>query len=646
MKKADIDWQQGAPQSREFDDCYFSSEGGIEETEYVFLQQNELPERWKDTKAFVVAETGFGTGLNFLVTANAFLSTSDKNSKLYYYSVEKFPLSKSDLSKALNKWPSLSQLVNELIDNFPPPIPGFHRLSLYENSIQLILLQGDINSMLPQMNCLVDAWYLDGFAPDKNPEMWSEEVFKNIAELSHRGTQLSTYTVAGHVRRGLVSAGFQVKKVKGFGKKRHMIKAMFEAENTKTVSLPWFNPAPTYDASRITIIGAGIAGLTTAWELVQRGYQVNIIDKENDVAQQASGNPAAIVMPRIGINNSVENEFYATAFLQAIRQLKAIDAAIEDFSWHQCGVIQLSSNERLTKLIQKNEHIDDFSLPLSASEASKQAGIELQENGLLLPTAGWVDAPLLCKALQQLCGDNIQFYSNINIQRLDYSNDTWSIYDSDNRCITESETVVLCNAADCMQLEQSKWLSLESVRGQISYLAVKEIADLQCVICHDGYVTPAMDGIHIVGATFSINDKSMNVSVADHEDNINSLQQHIADVKGINVDALQGRVSRRAVTADRLPMIGALADNDFFNTHYHDLHKGKKPDSYPSAKYHPGLYVNTGHGSRGITSSFLTAQWLASQINNEPSTLSRRVQQALNPSRFIIRQLKKKITNE
>lgn len=207
----------GAPRSKEFDDVYFSAENGLAETQHVFLAGNSLPERWGGRREFIIAETGFGTGLNFLAAWKLFEETAAPDQTLHFISFEKFPLSAAQIEEYLSVWQSeFSGLLEVLVQKYTS---GAVQMN---DRVRLTLIFGDVNEEIVKQNFKADAWFLDGFKPSSNPEMWSETVFQNMARLSAEGATLATFTAAGFVRRGLTAAGFAVKKVPGYGTKRDM----------------------------------------------------------------------------------------------------------------------------------------------------------------------------------------------------------------------------------------------------------------------------------------------------------------------------------------------------------------------------------------------------------------------------------------
>ncbi len=222
---ANIEWRDGQPYASEFQDVYFSTDNGLLETDYVFLQGNHLTTRWLDAEmqTFTIAETGFGTGLNFLCAVDTWLATNPENATLHFISTEKYPLSLQDMYTALSFWPQLKAVSEPFLAQYESLINGANTITLYDNRVQLSLLIGDASECLSKITSQVDAWFLDGFAPAKNPEMWQTELFQQMARLSKTSTTFATFTSAGDVRRGLMNAGFNVTKRTGFGKKREML---------------------------------------------------------------------------------------------------------------------------------------------------------------------------------------------------------------------------------------------------------------------------------------------------------------------------------------------------------------------------------------------------------------------------------------
>lgn len=229
-----IEWRNGQPYSTRFEDVYFSTSAdnpqqGPLETEYVFLKHNQLAERWQhlSESSFTIAETGFGTGLNFLSACRLWLSMAPKSACLHFISTEKYPLTQAQMQQAHANWEDLSAISQAFLLQYTSLPNGVHRFILFAGRIQLTLHIGDIQSTLPNLNTQVDAWFLDGFAPAKNPDMWQPALFAHMAHLSHNQTTFATFTSAGVVRRALQAHGFSVHKASGYGKKREMLYGHF-----------------------------------------------------------------------------------------------------------------------------------------------------------------------------------------------------------------------------------------------------------------------------------------------------------------------------------------------------------------------------------------------------------------------------------
>ena len=229
MQFSNIKWINNNPYSIDFNDIYFSTNDGLEETEYVFIEHNQLKQRFSslENSRFTIVETGFGTGLNFLAVVAHWLALAPLDAELHYFSIEKYPLTLIDLTRAHALWPQFAEISSEFLQKYAKLKTGNNIFSMAGSRIQLSLQTDDISHALPQITQKADAWLLDGFAPAKNAEMWSNEVFTQIARLSKLNTTFATFTSAGVVRRGLQAVGFKVEKHTGFGKKREMLSGVF-----------------------------------------------------------------------------------------------------------------------------------------------------------------------------------------------------------------------------------------------------------------------------------------------------------------------------------------------------------------------------------------------------------------------------------
>lgn len=369
MKYAKPEWRNGQPYNPDFADVYFSADNGLAESEHVFIQHNQLLERFKQVaeqavdnnfSQFVIAETGFGSGLNFLLTVKYWLQLSHASQTLCFYSLEHAPFCLEDLQRAHQAWPELAEHAQALQQVYQVASDGFHLLELFSGRVRLVLMIGEAEQMLGQCQASVDAWFLDGFAPALNQQMWSSGLFQQIKRLSRPGTTFSTYTAVGDVRRGLAEAGFAVQKVAGCGNKRHMLKGEFMPQAFTASTAPgyqtWFEGVVSNlgRKSHIAIIGAGIAGLATAWSLVKRGFKVTVLEQGRRYGAQASGNPHAMLMPRLSLQDAADAEFYSSAYFHALRCLQQLDP--QQQGWQQsggCSCHPLSALENRWRVIHK-----------------------------------------------------------------------------------------------------------------------------------------------------------------------------------------------------------------------------------------------------------------------------------------------------
>ena len=623
IETAQLDWAQGqGPVSRRFGDVYFSAEDGLAETRHVFLGGCGLPEAWAGKGGFTIGETGFGSGLNFLAAWQSWRKTAPPGSRLHYVSVEGFPLSPADLKRVHEPWPELAELSQALLAVYPLPRPGFHRLLLDSGRVSLTLMLGEALNMLSSLEGRVDAWFLDGFAPSGNPDMWRPEVLDEIARLSAPDARLASFTVAGAVRRRLSEVGFVVDKATGFGRKREMLVARYQGAPGQCRVDPWYRQAPSSPRT-VAVVGGGIAGCAVAEAFHRRGAVVRLYERNAQLMSEASGNPMGLVMPRLGLEPSPTTRFFLQAYLFALHRLQEIGGQA---GFHPCGVLELARNETVAARHIRLSELDVLPPALmrrvDREEASLLAGIPLSSGGLFHASAGWLRPPdyghALAKGVEAHCGVEVADLEALN-----------------------ADMVILANARAVRRFAPLSWLPLEIKRGQINLPPVTPVsAGLRCVVTYKGYLTPARQGRHCLGATYTNTEEdiSCDSTLKDSDSNIKSLEKYI---DGLSFpEAGEGRASLRCMTPDRVPLAGPAPDFAAYETDYARLRHGDRRASYPPARNHPGLYVLTGLGSRGMVTAPLAAEMLAAQVYGEPWPVEREVANLLHPGRFIIRGLR------
>lgn len=666
LRSANLDWSQpDTPAASDFGDIYYSVDNGLAETEHVFLQHNQLPDAWRDRPHFCIAETGFGTGLNFLATLQCWQKNRDQNQHLTFISVEKYPLLQADLQRALSNWPSLHNHAQHLIDHYPPLLPGLHCIEFAECNARLLLFFGEAvdgfralkqtrnRSTSTTHNRSVDCWFLDGFAPAKNPDMWSEALFNEMADLSTASASFATFTAAGVVKRGLKAAGFTVEKVAGFGRKREMLKGRYsggdkkqEPRSPRHHNANWAaqsaNPTPP---RHVAVIGGGIAGLTSAAKLAQAGVAVTVFERQAELATAGSGNPQGLVYGKLSHQHSVQAEFVSSSLHFAAQFYQPILEVVGDTAGNICGLLQLSDEKQLARLFGPLSDSPHFAQALDSDAASSIAGIDIKQPAIFMPKGAWLHPASICRILANQ--NNIKITTNTTINALQHRDNDWFLTDQHNHTYGPFDKVVIACAQHANQLAQSSHLPLKPIRGQVTYLPSNaQSQKLRTAICHDGYIPPEHNGTHCIGASFDLQKQDCDVTTADHQYNLLQLANHLpglidADSDDIATQAatVAGRAAMRCTTPDYLPLVGPLAQTDDFLNRYAALRFDAKAELPDTPVYYPGLYVNLGFGSKGLAYAPLCAALLAAQIFGRPYPVSNDVARALNPNRFVIRQI-------
>lgn len=644
-----LSWERGhTPYSTRFADIYHSREGGVLESRHVFLGGNDLPAAWQGRDSFCIAELGFGTGLNFLTAVELWRRTRPVSARLHYVAVEGFPLLPAELGESLVSWRELEVLARGLVASYPEPQRGFHRVfpavdGLEPGSVCLTLLFGDAADMLAQLEAEVDAWFLDGFAPDKNPQMWSARIFAEVARLSRPGASAATYSAAGVVRRGLDAAGFDVARAPGFGAKREMLRARFRSAVSAPSSLqPWFARASHGPArGHAAIVGAGLAGAYAAAALARRGWRTTIIDRHSGPAAEASAVPRAVMAPRLTAAPALDGRYYAAAWRFALDALNSSRASVEHA---RTGSLQLAGSdelERLADIASAGALPAPYLAHVDAQEASDIAGVRLLSGGLHFPQGGWLAPRGLCAAI----AGQSEWCMGREVSGLDQAGGRWRVMDTSGRAIAEADAVVLAGALGIKRFKEAEWLPLEARRGQVTLASSNaRSAALRAVLVYGGFITPSHHGTHMVGATFDTVGPDVTSAEVRAEDHLRNLESLAGVVPNLLVPSpyLGGFAAVRCMSPDHLPIVGPLPDRGAYLADFANLRHGAPWARYPNASYQHGLYVMTALGARGVVSAPLAAELLACHITGEPWPLERDLVTALHPARFLVRELKRR----
>ncbi|WP_022940752.1 bifunctional tRNA (5-methylaminomethyl-2-thiouridine)(34)-methyltransferase MnmD/FAD-dependent 5-carboxymethylaminomethyl-2-thiouridine(34) oxidoreductase MnmC [Psychromonas hadalis] len=654
INHAQINWSdQSEPFSPLFDDHYFNTDQGIEESDYVFIQGNQLIERWLnwENESFNIAETGFGTGLNFLLTCLTFEQFLQENpskplKKLFFSSFEKHPLNKNDLHKALNRWPVLDSYINPLLAQYPLALTGCHRLHF--SNICLDLWFGDVHETLPTLYLyhqgLFDCWYLDGFAPSKNLDMWNETLFKLIAQSAKKGATLATFTAAGFVRRGLQAIGFNMQKRKGYRKKREMLVGFLEQKTVMPNYAQHYRPAKTTNSKEVAIIGGGISSACLSLALVNRGFKVTLYCKDKQLGGGASGNQQGALYPLLNKQHNALSQLFANSFLYARNYVESINQT-HPFDFDLSGLLQLYYDNAAAKKLDK---ILQAQLPkilvqqLTPEQTDRIAQLDIGQQSLFYPLAGWLSPAQMVDALFEKAQQTGLLTIKLKHQLNSFEQDKNGWLCHFDKRSSKHDLLILTTAMNTLEFKQCEALPLSSARGQVTHIkSDTKLKKLAVTLCHEGYLTPINNGFHCMGATFKRHNVDEGFSAQEQVDNKNKLAKCIKDkswVEKIDINHQHANVGIRCTTRDHFPYMGVLPDYQKTKLFYQGAVK-KMPTENPP--FHENLFILTGLGSRGLNTAPLLAETLVSQINQEPLPLSLPILNAMQCHRQWINYLKK-----
>lgn len=661
--------EDGAPYCQRFDDIYFDSQSGTAQSDFVFIQKNQIKRRLQsENKLFTVAETGFGTGLNFLLTLQAYQKAQQETSKkltpLHFISVEKYPLSKQQLEQSLSILPELSDFSALLLEHYPENPTELTKnfdANFFAGKVKLTVIFDDaaqgLSSIKSSRSGVVDAWYLDGFSPAKNPDMWSEALFSHIGRLSKEQSTLTTFTVAGFVKRQLREIGFRLEKLPAPGKKKEMFYGVMQS-NPLTRKGYQLRPR-IIKPQHVSIIGGGVASACAAYALTQQGVKVTLYCKDSSLAQGGSSNAIGALYPLLHQQADEISNFYQQAFWRARALYDEVAEQGYSFGHKWCGLLEVSYKDSLDKRQQAFESLNAWPNELihgvNAQEASELASIDLPYGGLFMPNAGWISPQELVKQVFQAAKatNRLKIMTDTHVSKIrqvtgataNVADKSWKI--STNQGEFDASILVICGGAEAIEIEQLKSLPLTATRGQVTSMkTTPEINKLSTVICHKGYLTPENKGIHCIGATFQKNDTNMQPDKKDDDYNLSMLGKCLPELaESINwqVDDISSSKARlRCMSQDHLPLVGAVPDISQHIETYPHLAKDKNWRYSQPAPCIDNLYVLLGLGARGLCSAPLAADILTADLCNTPYPMDNQMLFNLSPNRFIIRDIIKR----
>ena len=605
--------ESGVPFSAAFGDVYHPQWGALEQARRVFLHGNRLPERWQGKHSFTVAETGFGLGHNFLALWQAWRSDPLRSSRLHVVSFEAHPFTADDLERALlDRLPDVERaLAMQLVDAWPALLPGMHRLEFEGGALTLTLVFGTVARLAKQVSAKVDAFFLDGFAPRVNPDMWSRSLFGQVARMANVGATLATWCCAGEVRRSLRDAGFLVSKVEGFGGKREITVATLRPGMGHSARV-------SGNGQRILLIGGGLAGGGLAHSLSLRGHEVIVLDPvfAHGVGASHQGHLAAAMTPVISRDDDLRSRLSRAGVARAIKRWENLGGDARPIA---CATIELAHDPVLAQ--ERRKALADLRFPTDwvdwcdARQASEEAGVQLPVGGLRFADGCLVRPEPLLEALFGMPGVQCRVGA-VSLLRQQPSG-AWTALDADGRELAHADQVVLTNASMAPGLlaripgvsNFPKVQAMQVVAGQVSHFKGPSSVTTRTILTGDGYWLPQVHGQGIGGSTYVPDAIVSQVSEQGRHEVIRKLTALLnvkAEQLGSRPDVNDGWAGWRAAVSDRLPVIGPIDGVS-------------------------GLWLAIGYGSRGLSWSALAGDIIAADLNNEPLPLERELLRKIAP---------------
>lgn len=625
VSPARVDFSDRAsPQAPDFGDVYHARAGGLGQARHVFLAGNGLPERWGGRDRFVVLETGFGLGTNFLATWAAWRDDPRRCGRLWFVSVEKHPLSRADLEQAHRGSPR-PELAHALIDAWPPATPDMHLIDFDQGQVRLLLVFADIAQAMPELVVQADAIYLDGFSPARNPAMWDARVLRSLNRLAAPQATVATWSVARSVLEGLTSAGFEVGKQPGFAGKREMTVGRFAPRHRAPLP-PGRRPGT---ARHVAVVGAGLAGAGIAQALARTGVHTAVFERRPLAADEGSGNAGGLYHGVVHDDDGPHARWLRAAALRAQRvYAPLIDSGIVPGA--RAGLLRAEARRDWPHMVATLARLGlptEFAQALNAAQAATRSTWACGLPAWWLPGAGWI-AP---RALAQhwLGHTGIDLHLGCTVASIQPCDEGWRLLDPDGALLHTTQAVVLANAADAVRLLGEAPGPWQRTRGQVS-LWDSEHPPLPVPVAGAGYALQLDDARLLFGATSQVDDLDPDVRPEDHRSNATALQGLIGWCPAASgMPGWPGRVGWRLQTADRLPWVGPAPTRQ--------PGPAARLDQARFIARQDGLYVLAGLGSRGLTLAPLAAELLASWITGEPLPVPARMVDAVDVARFAAR---------
>lgn len=626
--RIDFGRDDGVPWAPEFGDVYHPREGFEAQARGVFLGGNGLPGRWQGRDRFTIVETGFGLGHNFLATWAAWRDDPARCTRLHFVSYEKHPLRRDDLQRALSRspWPDLAR---QLVQAWPALTPNLHEIDFDDGRVRLLLGLGDATALARATVAHVDAFYLDGFAPACNAELWTPDLFKALARLAVPGATVATWSAARAVRDGLTGAGFDVQAAPGPGRKRDITLARYGPRFLAPP--PPGRRMPHQVPHHAVVIGAGLAGAAAARALAREGIDCTVLDRADAPATGASGNPAGLFHGAVGVDDGPHMRWHRAASFVAAAWVR--EAMARGVPGAADGLLRLDAPEghaAMQALVRAQGLPPDYVDALDAAQATVRADAPLDRPAWYFAQGGWAAPAALVADALALPG--VRWLGNAHANSLRQHGDAWQVLDAQGRVLAEAPIIVLANAEGALPLAGLPAAWTRRHRGQVSWAgpAGVAIALPGRPVASGHYLIGRPDGGLLFGATQQPDDDEAAVRDADHAANLAGAAALLGGRALLHEGAqVEGRVGWRQVTRDRLPMAGKAPDLQATLPARRDA-----PRLVPRRD---GLYLLCALGSRGLTSSALAARLIAAQACGAPWPVEADLADALDPARFALR---------
>ena len=609
-----------------YDDVYHPRQGAFEQARHVFLGGNGLPERWRGRARFAILETGFGLGNNFLATWAAWRDDPVRCERLTFVSIEKHPLTPADLARAHAASPAPA-LARQLVDAWPPSTCNLHSLEFDGGRVHLLLAFGDVQAWARALVARIDAFYLDGFAPARNPAMWDRGVFSMLARLAAPGATAATWSAARAVRDGLQGAGFAVHAAVGSGGKRDITLARYAPRFVAPA--PPGRAIPAEPPSHALVVGGGLAGAMSAAALARQGIACTVIDRHAEPAAETSGNPAGLFHGAVMGHDGPHARLHRASALRMASTARA--ALARGVPGRADGLLRLETQlawPAMQALVDRQGLPSGYVQALDADAASAHAGTRVLHPAWFYPAGGWIDPAALVR--DALATPGVAWRGATPVQRIARHGNDWQLFDRDDRAIDAAPMLVLAAAADVLRLAALPPQWLKRQRGQVSWAGDGATPwRPQMPVASGGYVLPMADGRLLFGATSRDDDDDPAVRVGDHADNLARVAQWLGDASLPDPATLDGRVGWRAVTPDRLPLIGPVPA--------FDAPRPARADAPRLLPRQPGLWLHSGLGSRGLTTAALGGELLAAWASGTPWPVESDLVDAVDPARWLVR---------